>query len=139
MTNAEIARVLQDVADVLANVLKAEPNWTALPEEAPSSLRLCLRQCLQKDRRDRFHDIGDVRLALGGAFDSPRQSTAAPSRRVGWIGWAVAFAAVTTAAVLFVSSRSVDAPETRLEIVTPPAIDPVNIDISLASGRTRSP
>ena len=60
-----------DVAEVLASVLKAEPDWDALPAGTPHAVRLCLNRCLQKDSRERFHDICDVRLALLGAFDSP--------------------------------------------------------------------
>ena len=59
------------VAEVLANVIKTEPDWTALPADTPTALRLCLQRCLQKDLRQRFHDIADVRLALEGAFDHP--------------------------------------------------------------------
>ena len=59
------------VAEVLANVIKAEPDWTALPADTPAALRLCLRRCLQKDLRQRFHDIADVRLAMEGAFEPP--------------------------------------------------------------------
>jgi serine/threonine protein kinase/Tol biopolymer transport system component len=123
-----------DVADVLANVLKADPDWSLLPAETPASVQLCLERCLQKDRAQRFHDIADVRLALGGAFDMPRRDVASSgmSRRAAWAGWAVALAAAAVAAALLVSpSRPVvDAPETRLDIVTPPAADPLTLDIS---------
>ena len=64
-----------DVAEVLASVLKAEPDWDALPATTPHAVRLCLRRCLQKDARERFHDICDVRLALAGAFDSPHRAS----------------------------------------------------------------
>jgi Tol biopolymer transport system component len=123
-----------EVADVLANVLKAEPDWNALPAEAGPSIRLCVRQCLQKDRRERFHDIGDVRLALGGAFDAPQGLPGVSTRtnRVAWAGWGVALVASAVAAALFAGSSrpAVDAPETRLDIVTPAAFDPINMDIS---------
>ena len=123
-----------EVADVLANVLKAEPDWNALPAEAGPSIRLCVRQCLQKDRRQRLHDIGDVRLALGGAFDTPQGATgpSLATSRIAWAGWGVALVASAVAVALFVGSSRpvVDAPETRLEIVTPPAWDPLTVDIS---------
>ena len=123
-----------EVADVLANVLKAEPDWNALPAETPSAVRLCLQRCLQKERRERFHDIGDVRLALGGAFDQrpDRSATVSQAGRVAWTGRAVALVAVAVAGMLFIgySRRTANAPETRLEIFTPPALDPLSIDIS---------
>ena len=58
------------LAEVLANVIKGEPDWTALPAETPPALRLCLRRCLQKDARQRFHHIADVRLAMEDAFEA---------------------------------------------------------------------
>ncbi len=123
-----------EVADVLANVLKAEPDWSLLPVGTPPSVRLCLERCLQKDRAQRFHDIGDVRLALGGAFDRAHDGggTSPPTTRLAWAGWGIALIATAIAAALFWSSSRpvVEAPETRLDLVTPAAFDPLNIDIS---------
>ena len=53
-----------DVADTLAAVLRAEPAWSALPENTPNAIRRLLRRCLQKDPKRRFQHIGDVRLEL---------------------------------------------------------------------------
>ena len=87
------------VAEVLANVIKTEPDWTALPADTPAALRLCLRRCLQKDLRQRFHDIADVRLAMEGAFEQPaRDERLASTRqdasyaRLAYAGWAIAAA-----------------------------------------------
>jgi serine/threonine protein kinase len=122
----------QDIADVLANVLKSEPDWSAVPAGTPSHVHLCLQRCLQKDLRQRFQDIGDVRLALAGAFDAPpRERVPATTPRGAWAGWVIAAVALIALGVLLISPRQgPDAPETRLEIVTPPAIDPLSIDIS---------
>ena len=51
----------EDVADTLAAVLRAEPDWNALPAEIPQAIRTLLRACLVKDRR---HRIGDLSTAL---------------------------------------------------------------------------
>ena len=121
-----------EIADVLANVLKAEPEWSAVPAGTPSAVRLCLQRCLQKDLRQRFHDIGDVRLALAGAFDAPPgERLPATTPRSAWAGWAIAAVALVGLGVLLTSPRAVpDTPEVRLDIATPPAIDPLSIDIS---------
>ena len=58
------------VGDVLANVIKGEPEWRALPADTPAAMRLCIERCLKKNPRERFHDIADVRLAMDGAFDA---------------------------------------------------------------------
>ena len=62
-----------DIADTLANVLKMEPAWERMPADVPARIRQVLRGCLQKDPKQRIHDVADVRLALEGAFE-----TAAP-------------------------------------------------------------
>ena len=60
-----------DISEVMAGVIKSEPEWDELPTELPPALRTYLRRCLQKDPRERIRDIGDVRLAMAGAFDVP--------------------------------------------------------------------
>jgi serine/threonine-protein kinase len=74
-----------DVADTLANVLKTQPNWTALPDTTPPAIRRLLSRCLEKDRRGRLHDIGDARIEfdeLHGADVAP--DAEAPSTRASW-------------------------------------------------------
>jgi eukaryotic-like serine/threonine-protein kinase len=51
--------------DVLAAVVKNDPDWTVLPRETPQRIRLLLARCLQKDKSLRLRDIGDARLELG--------------------------------------------------------------------------
>ncbi len=58
----------EDVSLTLAEVIKSEPDWKALPATTPPSVRSTLERCLQKDPKHRIRDIGDVRLALDGAF-----------------------------------------------------------------------
>ena len=73
----------EDVSDTLAAVLRAEPDLDALPVETPESLRLVLRLCLSKDVTRRFQSIGDVRLAMEGAFETTA-TQGAVSQPVGW-------------------------------------------------------
>jgi len=72
----------ETVSDVLAGMVKSEVDLGALPEEAPPGLRRLLRRCLERNPRNRLHDIADARIALdelvgGGSDDS---GTAAPAR-----------------------------------------------------------
>jgi serine/threonine protein kinase len=39
----------EDASDTLAEVLKSDPDWTALPTNTPSSVRRLLRRCLTRD------------------------------------------------------------------------------------------
>jgi Tol biopolymer transport system component len=119
----------EDIAETLGAVLHKEPVWPRLPEATPASIRTVLRRCLQKDPRQRLRDIGDVRLALDGAFEtaapeSTASATGAASR--GRLVWIVAGVAVLAAAALAIpavrhlrETPPLVPPETRTEIVTP--------------------
>src|SRR4029453_347487 len=54
----------EDVSDTFAAVLRADPEWSALPNHVPIPIRRLLRRCLQKNRRERLADIGDARLEI---------------------------------------------------------------------------
>jgi serine/threonine protein kinase/Tol biopolymer transport system component len=74
-----------DVSDVLASVLAREPDWTWLPANLSPVLVAFLKRCLQKDPRQRIRDIGDVTLALDGAFDRAVSSRPPPPASLsGW-------------------------------------------------------
>jgi serine/threonine-protein kinase len=60
-----------EVSDVLASVLKTEPDWSALPPGLKPRLRDVLRRCLEKEPRRRWHAIADVRLELEAAAADP--------------------------------------------------------------------
>jgi len=94
-----------DVTETMARILMKEPDWAALPATVPPAVVNVLRRCLEKDRKQRVRDIGDVALALEGAFDTPRapqtiESPASGTR--GWLGWVVAGLATVLLAVLAV-------------------------------------
>ena len=87
----------QGVSETLARVLEREPDWAKLPATLSPALRTYLRRCLQKDPRQRVQAIGDVRLALEGAFETAVPQTAAPAvvaewRRVALVGVAAIIA-----------------------------------------------
>ena len=55
----------EDVSEVLAAVIRAEPEWSQLPP-LPAGVRTLLKRCLDKDVRRRLRDIGEARLMLEG-------------------------------------------------------------------------
>jgi len=55
------AFVKDNVSDTLAAVLGTEPDWSLLGPAVPSSLRLLVQRCLEKDRQRR---IGDISTAI---------------------------------------------------------------------------
>ena len=52
------------VSDTLAGVLKTEIDWKVLPSETPTEIRRLLRRCLERNPKNRLHDIADARLVL---------------------------------------------------------------------------
>ena len=52
------------VSDSLADILKSEPNWSALPADVPASIQKMLRRCLTKDPKQRLQAIGEARIAI---------------------------------------------------------------------------
>ena len=63
------------VSDTVAAIIEREPDWNALPPGISPTLKIYLQRCLQKNPRDRVHDVADLRLALEGAFDGPIPAT----------------------------------------------------------------
>ena len=78
-------------SDTIVAVLESEPRWDALPRGIPTSVRLLLRRCLDKDAARRLQDIGQVRRALEQA-------------RRGWSRWQVAAVAVAALATLAIGA-----------------------------------
>jgi len=54
----------ETISDVLAAVIKTEPDWAALPESTPPSIQKLIHRCLQKDQRQRLRDIGEARITI---------------------------------------------------------------------------
>jgi serine/threonine protein kinase/Flp pilus assembly protein TadD len=59
------------VAEMIASVLKTEPDWRGLPARTPVNVRDLLRRCLQKDARRRLQDIEEARIQIEGALRAP--------------------------------------------------------------------
>ena len=93
----------EDVSYTLANILKGEPDWSALPPDTPPAIERVLRRCLTKDPRFRTHDVADVRIELDERRPpKPSVHVAARGRpgplksfeRMAWLGVALALAAI---------------------------------------------
>ena len=68
----------EDVSLTLASVMKSDIKVTTLPPDLPANLRTVLRRCLEKDASQRIRDIGDVRLAMEGAFETTVSASVEP-------------------------------------------------------------
>ncbi len=61
----------ETTTEILAAVLRGEPDWQALPETTPLSIRALLRRCLQKEMNKRARDAGDARIEIEEALAAP--------------------------------------------------------------------
>ncbi len=66
------------VTDILAAVVKSEPDWSLLPQDTPVRVRDVLRRCLKKGPEARLRDIGDARLELAEALEPAPAGEAPP-------------------------------------------------------------
>ena len=66
----------EDVSVTLANVINQAPEWERLPDGIRPSLRTYLQRCLEKEPARRVQAIGDMRLAMEGAFETSPSPTA---------------------------------------------------------------
>ncbi|MGE4189416.1 MAG: protein kinase [Thermoanaerobaculia bacterium] len=101
----------EEITDVLASVLKTEPDLDVVPAETPPAVRRLLRRCLEKDPRRRLSSIHDARLELDEReAATPAAGTAEPpaSRRPSsrTILAAVVATAVVTALASWLALRS---------------------------------
>ena len=80
MLTAKRAFPGEDVTDTLGAIMRADPDWSALPRETPESIRVLLRRCLAKDPRERLPDIGAARLELKDASSAASVPAAAVQR-----------------------------------------------------------
>ena len=78
----------ETASDVLAGVLKTDPDWSALPLDTPEAVRGLLRRCLEREPLERLRDIGEARVLLSGRLE-PGAAEAPPSaparRRAPWL------------------------------------------------------
>jgi serine/threonine protein kinase/Tol biopolymer transport system component len=94
----------EDVTELMAAVVKSDPDWTRLPGAVPPHLARLIRRCLEKDRRKRVRDIGDVLIELdeqppatSGASSLPPARTTA-RERLAWLAALVLISAVASIA-----------------------------------------
>src|SRR5262245_4959290 len=128
----------ESISDILASVLKLEPDWTRLPEDTPAAIRRLLRRCLQKDRNRRLQTAVDIRIEIEEAKADPEAGLPLVPRAVPQIRPRVVLAsaavlfALIAAGLAFVHFREArtELPEMRTDIVTPATSDPISFAIS---------
>ena len=61
----------ETVTETIAAVLKGEPDWEKLPSDTPWRIKELLDDSLQKEVRDRLHDISHARIQINKALKEP--------------------------------------------------------------------
>ncbi len=123
----------ETVSHTLADVLRADVDWSRLPATTPAPIVRLLHRCLERDVKRRLRDIGEARIVieeqLAGLTSASTSSAAAaaaaaqapappvPASRP-MLPWAVAAAALVVAAVASTSwwLSGEAAPATRMHV-----------------------
>jgi serine/threonine protein kinase len=99
----------ETVSHTLADVLRAEIDFTKLPRGTPSSIRQLLGRCLDRDVKSRLRDIGEARVTIEKYLNGPKTPSAEltgseprVAQRHTWLAWGVAAIAIAAAVMLAV-------------------------------------
>jgi Tol biopolymer transport system component len=103
------------VSDVIAAIIRSDPQWEALPATTPPVVRRLLTRLLEKDPRRRLRDMGDVRFELdealagrGSLESSPARSSPRAWRGIA-IGSLIAVAGLVAIVTILVMRRQASA------------------------------
>jgi Tol biopolymer transport system component len=109
------------VQEILAGVIKVDPDWTALPSATPPAIRALIQRCLKKERKQRLQAIGDARITIEEVLNGDAGSeapasitqtnaprTAARSRygSLGWIAAGLLLVAIAAAGFVYLRETS---------------------------------
>jgi Tol biopolymer transport system component len=112
----------EDITEVLAAVVRADPEWKQLPANTPPAIRTLLRRCLDKNLRQRLGHISEARILIEGILSGavtaePVAPTAARSgrERLAWAAAAVLLIATVALSAWVVVLRQPPAEPQRVE------------------------
>jgi Tol biopolymer transport system component len=107
----------ETLTDVMAAVVREEPDLARVP----ASVRPVLRRCLEKDPKRRLRDVGDAILLLDSTGEAPVAAEARAGGLRSWLPWAAA----AVGAVAFLGLLTVHLRE------TPPVANTVRFKVTL--------
>ena len=107
----------ETVSDTLAAVLRQEIDWRLLPDATAPAIRSLLRRCLERNPKNRLHDIADARIVIDEVLSGRAEEASAPSTPSAALGparhparralpWAIAALAVALAGTAGFLARS---------------------------------
>lgn len=99
-----------NLSDIVAAVLRTEPDWQALPADTPARIRVLLKRCLQKDARQRLHDVADARIEIDDRDADTMRAAISPrdtrGGRLTWVALGLVSGAGLATALWWVGLRS---------------------------------
>jgi eukaryotic-like serine/threonine-protein kinase len=129
------------VTEILAGVLRGDPDWSSLPSATPTKVRDLLGRCLQKDKTLRMRDAGDACIEIQEALATPAiGSAAAGPASAGWrlrvmLGLAFLLAALLGGLAVWnlkPTSPAAPRPVSRFTITLPPGQQLVSLGFGQA-------
>ena len=114
----------ESVTDVLAAVVKSEPDWSRLPKDIPWRIRDLLGRCLRKDPAKRLRDISAARLDIEDGTAPP---VLAEGAKRGWMWvFAAALLGILVGAVLWRNPAPRPLPVQRFAVQVPIDFSAIN-------------
>ena len=113
------------ITDILAAVIKEEPDLSQLPAGTPARVRVLLERCFRKDPKLRLRDIGDARISIDEVLSGASEPTVS-ARGLAILPWALsALLAVAVVAVALMSrnGKTVESPSYFSALLPFPAVD----------------
>ncbi len=113
------------VSDILAGIIKSDPDWKLLPADLHPSVTMLLHRCLKKNPRQRLHDIADARIVLDDVMSGTDSgiATALGTQKSNrglpvWVGVLGMLAIVGLTAKLFLAESPEEPSPVRLSTLT---------------------
>jgi serine/threonine-protein kinase len=103
MLTGKMAFPGDNVTEILAAVVRGDPEWSAIPAGTPASIQRLLRRCLVKEPKDRLSDINVARLEIRDAAETPRSIPTGPSTKIAprtWHAWGMLAAGIVAGAAI---------------------------------------
>ena len=100
----------ETASETMADVMKGDIAWDALPPGLPPRVRGLLERCLERDPKQRLRDIGEARIVLSDPGATPVAAaveTGAP-RAASRLPWLVAALATVVAVAAWVVPRGAE-------------------------------
>ena len=121
----------QTVTDIVAAVMKSEPDWSRLPSDTPPQIRSLLRRCLQKDPTRRLRDAGDAAIEIQETMAEPGLGSYAVEGTRKKAPWVVALPWVLTALSL---AAALLATQGGLRLAVAPSQPVTRLELNLPDG-----